>query len=77
VIGGIFVNDLGIIFELLAALTITQIGFIWPGVFFLIADKRYGTGDLRNRYWSRFNAKIQIALGILVFILIVISNILD
>ena len=41
VIGGLFIRDLGVIFEIMAALSKTSINFIWPGLFYLIAEHRY------------------------------------
>lgn len=59
VIGGLIFEDLGIIFELIAAIAITQLGFIWPGTFYLIAYAKYG--DLRgkevgNHTFNKINA---------------------
>lgn len=41
-VGGIFISDLGIIFELISAITLSNLNFIWPGVFYLKSEKRYG-----------------------------------
>ena len=41
VLGGLFISDLGIIFEFIASLSMTSINFIWPGMFYLIAENRF------------------------------------
>jgi hypothetical protein len=42
VFGSIFIRDLGMIFEIIAAISLTVINFIWPGSFYLIAEHKYG-----------------------------------
>ena len=47
VIGGIFVKDLGPVFDLISALTLSFLCFIWPGGFYIIAENRYGDPSTR------------------------------
>jgi hypothetical protein len=37
VIGGLFIKDLGLIFELVSAFSLSFLDFIWPGGFYLMA----------------------------------------
>ena len=39
----IFVTDLGLVFQFGAALAGSSVQFIWPGYFFLHAERKYGT----------------------------------
>ena len=47
VIPGLFVTDLGIVFNLITALTLSFLNFIWPGGFYLLAEKRYVSPEIR------------------------------
>lgn len=49
VIGGIFVSNLGIVFDLISALTLSFICFIWPGGFYLMAERRYGEIETKDK----------------------------
>ena len=48
VVGGILVTNLGIVFNLISALTLSFLCFIWPGIFYLFAEKRYGDKEGRS-----------------------------
>lgn len=53
--GGIFINDLGLIFEFLAAFSISSLNFIFPGAFFLLAERRFATTFKKSQNtWVRF-----------------------
>lgn len=58
VLGGLLINDLGVIFECLAGFINTFIAFIWPGSFYLIAYYRYGYKRMvkHNNTLDRVNA---------------------
>jgi hypothetical protein len=47
-IGGLFINNLGLIFDLLSAVVLSFLNFIWPGSFYLIAERRYGNPETRD-----------------------------
>lgn len=45
---GIFVKDLGIVFDLMSSFTLSFLNFIWPGTFYLLAEYRYGDPKTRD-----------------------------
>lgn len=45
---GLFVKDLGIVFDLMNSFTLSFLNFIWPGTFYLLAEHRYGDPHTRN-----------------------------
>lgn len=54
-IGGATIKDLGPVFEILAAFANSQIGYIWPGLFYFITEYKYIYEPIENRSWHRFN----------------------
>ena len=75
----VFVEDLGPVFEIFAAVSKTSINFIWPGLFYLVAAKRYGdhTTNHFGRKVDRAVAIILIGAGVCVFSLVLTTNLID
>jgi amino acid permease len=44
IIGAIFVDEVGVIFEFVGAISSSSISFIIPGYFFIATEKIYGRG---------------------------------
>ena len=42
VLGGVFISDLGFVFEMITAFAVSFSAFIWPGLFYLVAYEKYG-----------------------------------
>lgn len=63
----ILVKDIGIMFELIAALSYSNVSFTLPGLFFLLAVNKYGTKKLQQKATpQKVEAIIFIVFGIFV-----------
>ena len=61
----IFINDVGVVFQFGAALAGSSVQFIWPGYFFLHAERKYGSSiGWSDRKFTRFFAWIYVIIGI-------------
>ena len=56
VVGGLFINDLGLIFELITAFSLSFLSFIWPGWFYLKASSKYGNPNMSNKLLHKIHA---------------------
>ena len=76
--GGLFVNDLGLIFELISAFVLSFLNFIWPGAFYIFAERRYGMtekGDNSTKI-NIYHSYIEIFLGVCVFAIMMVKQFL-
>ena len=74
----IIVNDIGLIFEFISAIAISALAFIFPGVFYLLSLKRYGSSfDKIQGKWMKVRAYIFIVLGVFAFFFQMTANILE
>jgi hypothetical protein len=48
VIGGIFIDDLGLVFNMISAFTLSFLGFIWPSSFYLMAIYYHASVEKRK-----------------------------
>ncbi len=48
VIGGVFINDLGLVFTIAAALSGSVLCFIMPGFFYIYSEKRFVAEENRH-----------------------------
>jgi hypothetical protein len=56
---GLFVSNLGVVFELISAFTLSFLGFFWPASLYLLAEKKYGNiEDSEKRQIHRIHAWI-------------------
>jgi len=73
----IFVTNLKTIVELLSAVAFSSLSFIWPGMFYLIAEKRYGgTAGRDGRLIHRIHAWAEIIIGVIVMGVMLVNNIM-
>ena len=78
VVGGLLIKDLGLIFEVITAFSVSFIAYIWPGLFYLLAERKYAPkSSASSRRIHRIHAYFQIALGIFVIFFLIIINILE
>lgn len=75
----IFVEELGRVFEIFAAVSKTSINFIWPGLFYLVAQKKFGdhTTNELGRKIDIVTSCILIGAGVMVFSLVLTTNLID
>lgn len=70
--GGLFIKNLGVVFEIIAALTMSNINFICPGYFFLLACRRFIKEEGQDSFFKhKVISLVQIFLGLSMFILVV------
>ena len=77
VCGGIALEDLGVAFEFITAISLSFLSFIWPGMFYIRAENRYGHIYSRDSKRDRNISRFMIVVGSIVFISIVSANFLD
>ena len=76
-VGGLFVTDLGLVFDLISAFTLSFLCFMWPGLFYIVAESRYGDKMTRDsRKIHRIHAYFQIVLGVINVIIPLTSTII-
>ena len=63
-------------FDFVAAIAVSCLGFLFPSVFFLTAAKRYmKPEDAGNFKFERYMSYLNAVLGVIVFMLGVFSNV--
>lgn len=78
VVGAMVFNDIGILFEFIGAVSASTFTFMYPGIAYLLAEKRFGSESTRSeRKWMRISAYTYIILGMLCFILLATGDIIQ
>ena len=74
----IVIPDVSTVFDFLAAISVTCLGFAFPALFFLAAEKKYPNPDvIKQNGFHRIMAYIHILLAIIVFALSMTSNFIN
>ena len=77
IIGSIVLTDIGLIFEFISAVAISNLAFILPGLFYLLAEEKYAHPMQKDMNKSiRIEAKLFVFLGVVAFIVQLTSNII-
>jgi hypothetical protein len=69
----ILLDDVTTVFDLLAAIAVTCLGFFFPGVFYLVAHKRYANKSEKGN--QKKCAYFHVVVGSFAFCLCMFSNI--
>lgn len=74
----IIVNDIGLIFEFISAIAISGLAFLFPAIFYLIAEKKFGSSlQIQQGKSMRIRAWFFIVLGVLAFLFQMTANIAE
>ena len=75
----ILINDVTTVFDFLAAIAVTCLGFFFPAVFYIWAEKRFGLNSNQipknTLSYRRCMAYAHLLIGILAFLVCMFSNI--
>ena len=78
IIFSIIVNDIGLIFEFISAISISCLAFIFPGLFYLIAEHKYATLFQKQQgRGMRIRSWFFIIFGVLCFFFQMVANIIE
>jgi hypothetical protein len=67
----ILVKDIGILFEAICAISYSNLSFFLPGIFYLLAQKKYATQKLKdNSKHLLYESIFFIVVGLLTFLLL-------
>jgi len=65
----IIVDDIGLIFEFISAISISSLAFIFPGAFYILAEYKYATSlEIIQGKRKRVAAWFFVVLGIFAFL---------
>ena len=77
ILGAIFVSDIGLIFEFVSAIAVSNLAFIFPGMFYIMAENKFSTQFERSENKKvRCEAIFLVVIGIIAFAVQMTSNII-
>lgn len=76
VFGALFIPKVSILVDYVATISVNSLSFLFPSLFFIVANERYGCDDYDKNYWIK-TAYLQGILGILSVIFGFYNNLLN
>lgn len=77
-IGGIFISDIGVLFELSGAFASTALTFFYPALFYLISERKFATmTEKKMNKLVKASAYLYLFLGVFVFVLLMTGNVIN
>lgn len=76
VFGALFIPKVSTLVDYVATISVNSLSFLFPSLFFIIANERYGCDDYDKNYWIK-TAYLQGILGILSVIFGFYNNLLN
>ena len=74
----IIIPDVGTVFDFLAAISVTCLGFAFPAAFFIAAEMKYPNPEMiKQNGFHRKMAYFHVLLAVLVFFLSMTSNFIN
>jgi amino acid permease len=74
----LILDDIGVIFEFISAVAISSLAFTFPGVFYLMAERKYAsTFHKESNRLVHYQAVAMTILGLFVFGFFMTANILE
>mmetsp|Transcript_12699 Transcript_12699/g.21386 ORF Transcript_12699/g.21386 Transcript_12699/m.21386 type:complete len:146 (+) Transcript_12699:1510-1947(+) len=72
----VIVDDVTTVFDFVAAISVTCIGFAFPAVFYLTAEKRYMKEEEKGKSNTRMLAYLHAGLAVIAFVACMLSNVI-
>lgn len=76
VFGALFIPKVSTLVDYVATISVNSLSFLFPSLFFIVANERYGCDDYDKNYWIK-TAYLQGILGILSVIFGFYNNLLN
>lgn len=76
--GAILIEDIGLIFEFVSAISVSCLAFIFPGAFFIMAERKFCTEFQKaQNSRMRLQAWLFLILGICAFLFFITANVME
>jgi len=77
-LGAIYILDIGLIFEFVSAISVSALAFIFPGAFWLISMRKYGSNiDKAEKKFDRYAAWFFVVFGVFMLLFQLVFSIIE